>query len=117
MLSCKLMYLLLIYLLLLLNSLVAANLIDDSLCSIVAATNIGSLKTYEQWNCTLGIANTDPCTWNGVECNNTEVNSVILSGISLKGSIPSGIFLLTTLSTLDVSDNRLTGIYSLLLLY
>ena len=84
---------------------------DEAFCSIVAATNIGSIKSYEMWNCTLGLTNSNPCTWNGVICNDTEVNSIILSGLLLTGTIPSGLFGLSSLSSLDISKNQLSGIF------
>ena len=93
----------------LIQQFVASSFVDDSLCSIVAATNINSLKSYEQWNCTLNVVNSDPCLWTGVHCNTTDIYSIVLSGISLSGSIPTDLFGLSTLSSLDISTNKLKG--------
>ena len=86
-----------------------ASTIDEAVCGIVAATNIGSIKAYEMWNCTVGVANSDPCTWKGITCNETEVNAILLAGLYMTGTFPSQLFGLASLSSLDVNGNKLSG--------
>ncbi len=61
---------------------------DTALCSIVAATNIRSVKT--QWSCTAASAtSTAPCTsgaeWYGLICSSNSVISIDISNLALTG--------------------------------
>lgn len=54
----------------------------------------------------------DPCgfQWDGINCTNSQVTSLKLSTMGLKGILPTAIGFLTGLRTLDLSYNRdLTG--------
>lgn len=63
----------------------------DAICSIIAATNVSAL--YSRWVCTTsGLTATNPCQWEGVNCNfHDEIVNVLLSRIALYGTIPAGI--------------------------
>jgi len=56
----------------------------------------------------------DECNWGGIECDphnpmseTGQIRSVQLNGLNLEGSIPSEVGFLTSLTTLDVSNNQL----------
>ena len=53
-------------------SVVIASFQDDAICSFIAATNVASLATYDEWVCaTNGVTETDPCSpvWTSVTCS------------------------------------------------
>mmetsp|Transcript_21305 Transcript_21305/g.26365 ORF Transcript_21305/g.26365 Transcript_21305/m.26365 type:complete len:574 (-) Transcript_21305:222-1943(-) len=55
--------------------------------------------------------NTDYCDWSGVTCDQYgNVLRLNLKGMNLQGELPDEIGFLSYLTTLDVSDNRLTGV-------
>ncbi|KAJ7558413.1 hypothetical protein O6H91_04G038100 [Diphasiastrum complanatum] len=51
----------------------------------------------------------DPCSemWQGIECFGRNVVAIRLSGLSLRGSLGDGLFNLTSLLTLDLSNNHI----------
>ncbi|XP_054809886.1 nodulation receptor kinase-like isoform X2 [Prosopis cineraria] len=66
-------------------------------------------KVLESWS-------GDPCMpfpWNGVECDllndSTVINKLDLSSSNFRGTIPSGITVLTNLETLNLSHNNFNG--------
>ena len=83
---------------------------DTALCAIVASTNINSI--YPTWFCSNGQpSGTAICSWTGITCNsNSNPVSLYLVGISLKGSIPTEIGLLTQLTYLNIAINCLSSI-------
>lgn len=61
---------------------------DNSLCGIIAATNIEALGTTTMWSCTAGgLTATDPCTvpWTGITCASGYVSSISISSLTLTG--------------------------------
>ena len=80
----------LVFLLLLLCSF--ANGSINSLCAIVAATNIHSLSGYSQWSCSVtGVPATTPCTapiWGGLKCSGSNVVSIVVNTyVNLAGTL------------------------------
>ncbi|GAV77370.1 Pkinase_Tyr domain-containing protein [Cephalotus follicularis] len=66
-----------------------------------------SLMTH--WKQTpLNWVGSDPCgnSWDGIQCVNSRVASIILSGIGLIGNLSEDIQYLSELQTLDLSSNR-----------
>ena len=84
---------------------------DTALCAIVASTNINSI--YPTWFCSNGQpSGTAICSWTGITCNGSNISiSLSLVSISLKGSIPTEIGLLTNLQYLYLHNNCLSSIY------
>ena len=87
---------------------------DVALCSLIAATNVQSITSYSNWNCTtLGTTYTNPCTtpiWTGLTCSGSNVLIITLSALGLIGTIPSGVGSLISLMGLDLHNNKLIGI-------
>lgn len=55
-------------------------------------------------------AGSDPCAWLGVTCNDLgRVYNISVNGVGLNGSLPSDLGGFSSLLTLDVRSNRLTG--------
>jgi hypothetical protein len=87
---------------------------DQAICGFIAATNIASKSGYSLWSCnTLGRPITAACgspTWPGVTCVggvSGNVTSVALTGLSISGTIPSSVGLLTALTELNLYNNNL----------
>ncbi|KAE9596134.1 hypothetical protein Lal_00030459 [Lupinus albus] len=57
------------------------------------------------WN----ITDTNPCSWNGVSCNENRVTVLRFPGMSLSGNLPLGLGNLTQLQTLSLRFNTLNG--------
>ncbi|CAN0870405.1 Receptor-like kinase TMK3 [Linum grandiflorum] len=51
----------------------------------------------------------DPCSWDGVICNGNRVTRIKISDKGIAGSLPPELANLTSLATLEVDDNQLTG--------
>ncbi|XP_027355203.1 probably inactive leucine-rich repeat receptor-like protein kinase At2g25790 isoform X2 [Abrus precatorius] len=51
------------------------------------------------------------CKWPGITCDNntSHVNTVVISGKNITGEVPSSIFQLPHVSSLDLSNNQLVG--------
>jgi len=61
---------------------------------------------YVGWECLGDEPLTSVCVWQGVDCSRVGVTSIILSlGATSNASLPSSIGLLTTLSTLSISNS------------
>ena len=87
---------------------------DGALCGLIAATNIHSIAGYSQWNCSVyGFTYTNPCTsplWPGITCNvNNSVASIDVDSLNIIGSIPMTLGSLTTLTSLQLYNNFLSG--------
>ena len=99
-----------------------ANIIDTALCGFV----LSSLGTVP-WTCSSGSVGSNPCGLTGIECIGTTVSGIKLNmnqlvgnlicclfmkapfGMIVAGSIPSSIGALTTLTTLDLGTNKISG--------
>lgn len=62
------------------------------------------------WNFTSPELN-DPCTdnWVGIDCENGYVQTLVLTGANLTGTIPESIGMLSTLVILELNNNHLEG--------
>ena len=84
-------------------------------CTLVSADQCKWWQEF--YNATMGWqwanckdSSIDPCSCGAVSCQHGEVTSIALTGSNLNGSIPSeGIASLTSLTTLDLQVNHLTG--------
>lgn len=66
--------------------------------------SVNTLPSPSQWR-----RYNDPCTWYGVTCTLGRVTGLDLSGSELSGEVPANIDSLRYLTSLDLSDNALTG--------
>ena len=61
---------------------------DDALCAFIAATNIASIASYTNWQCTTdGYTDTDPCDvpWVGVSCTGDSIGSIAMNSKGIIG--------------------------------
>mmetsp|Transcript_695 Transcript_695/g.1099 ORF Transcript_695/g.1099 Transcript_695/m.1099 type:complete len:413 (-) Transcript_695:118-1356(-) len=78
-----------------------------ALVALYESTNGASWKLFNKKNNWLSA---EPvCKWNGVTCKGVSITEVLLSDVSLQGSIPSEIGHLKQLERLDLSSNTITG--------
>lgn len=92
---------------------------DNALCGLIAATQVHDShrlpdSSKYQWQCTPeGIVENDPCNstlfWAGITCRNNILVELDLSTFLIKGTIPSALGELTTLTTLVLSSNCMNG--------
>ena len=75
------------------------------LIALYNSTNGDNWTDKSNWN---GDAGTE-CTWYGIHCENDKVVAITLTDNNLIGQIPSELFDLTELTTLELSENRLNG--------
>ena len=90
-----------------------------SFCSSSQSNGNGSCSTLESifykteginWANQSGwLSSSDPCDWYGLSCTDGDVNTLSLPGNNLAGDIPEEIGELPSLTSLDLSDNALTG--------
>lgn len=76
---------------------------NTALCELAIKGDLYRLN----WTCADGVPTSDVCLWNGILCNrNGYVNDIDISPLNLKmkGSIPSSIGLLTSLTYLSLSS-------------
>eukprot|EP01041_Mallomonas_annulata_P005409 gene5409-10821_t len=84
------------------------NLLNIAMCDLVEATDI-STKSLN-WNCQNGIPMTSICaTWQGILCRDGYISEIRLEYYGLKGTIPSSLGSLTTLTFLQMAGNSLSG--------
>lgn len=71
-------------------------------------SNLGSPQQLTGWNNANG---GDPCaqSWKGVSCSGSSVTSIKLSGLGLSGSLYYQLSDLSSLTTLDLSNNNFQG--------
>ena len=55
------------------------------------------------------LQNEDHCDWNYINCKNGNVQSIILTGMALSGSISASIGTLTHLEVLNLLDNQIVN--------
>ena len=82
-----------------------------------ALTDLYNSTSGTSWiksNNWLGAVSTE-CSWYGITCSENHVTEIDLSSNNLSGSIPSSMGNLTNLTSLNLSDNDLTGIDNALL--
>ena len=60
---------------------------DNSLCSLIAATNIESIASKTMWSCTSdGVTSTNPCSsWSGISCSGGSIVQLYLNSLGLTG--------------------------------
>ncbi|KAK9284478.1 hypothetical protein L1049_023651 [Liquidambar formosana] len=53
----------------------------------------------------------DPCAeaWQGIVCNNTEINSIILNGANLGGELGENLRMFASIKSIDLSNNHIGG--------
>lgn len=68
-------------------------------------SNADSIKELSSWQ-----SGTNPCTWDGIECRNGNVQSIVLSGLGLEGRISPSLTdpSLSGLDLIDLSNNKLS---------
>ncbi|CAI0438489.1 unnamed protein product [Linum tenue] len=93
--------------------LISTSLFPDTISALTEVGDLNGLKSLEEaWGNTTppNWLGNDPCgssrRWDGVTCTNSRVTSLQLSGMGLKGYLPSDIALLPELRTLDLSFNK-----------
>ncbi len=72
--------------------------------SVYFETHGASWIQSEGW-----LANSDPCSWHGINCHNREITHIVLSENRLSGDLPPSLPSLRTLQVLDLSKNNLQG--------
>jgi len=77
------------------------------LCDLTISTSLTT--RYSEWKCDSQSPQSNPCLWRGVSCNITAVESLVVNNIDLEGTIPSSLGILTQLTRLDLSYNKLAG--------
>jgi len=82
------------------------------MCALLSAMNIAS-RTGNTWSCLSGNARQvclgSSSSWVGVTCKNGLVTQIKLNDLGIKGSLPSELGLLSSLSVLDFSGNSVSG--------
>ncbi|KAK1306214.1 putative receptor protein kinase TMK1 [Acorus calamus] len=68
-----------------------------------AMTKLSSSLSPPDWS------GPDPCAWKGVSCSGGHVASITLSGLNIKGILPPDLDSLTSLTSLSLQDNLLSG--------
>ena len=66
-----------------------ASVQDNGICGMIAATDIGSIVSYEEWSCSSdGITSTDPCiaAWSGITCTDGFVDGIRLISLGMTGN-------------------------------
>ena len=59
---------------------------DRGLCAFIAATSISTFISTSMWSCTsMGLAATNPCTWNGLTCAGNVVTQIALGSSGMTG--------------------------------
>ena len=93
------------------NTFVSYLYTENILCDIVAATNVG--EKLSDWSCINGVTDKSVCggtPWTGVGCDfNHMIASITLSSQQLKGTLPSSLAGLGSLSMLSLGYNSLSG--------
>ena len=77
------------------------------MCDLTISTSLTT--RYSEWKCDSQSPQSNPCLWRGVSCNITAVESLVVNNIDLEGTIPSSLGILTQLTRLDLSYNKLAG--------
>ena len=68
-------------------------------------SNADNIEELSSWQ-----SGTNPCTWEGIECRNGNVQSIVLSGLGLEGRISPSLTdpSLSGLDLIDLSNNKLS---------
>ncbi|KAJ4766156.1 Receptor-like kinase TMK4 [Rhynchospora pubera] len=53
--------------------------------------------------------NSDPCNWSGVRCDSKRVSEINLARLSISGSLPTSISSLSSLKSLQLQSNSISG--------
>ena len=85
------------------------------MCAFAAAT-LPSTKGQQGWNCSdKNIPVTTVCTWAGIKCDGSgAVTEIFLPGLYLTGSIPYKMGLVSSLKSVNLNSNSLTGSFPML---
>ena len=79
------------------------------MCALAAALN-PSGKGKSGWSCAKGVPPPSVvCSWGGVTCVKNSVVAIALAGLGLAGSIPPSLGDISSLRSLDVSNNLIAG--------
>lgn len=84
---------------------------NNAICNFIASTTVST--THTDWQCISGIAVSDPCSWQQIECD-TVTRNIIAINIDnpsplIQGSLPISISNLIHLTLLSVTKNLFTG--------
>lgn len=82
-------------------------------------TNPGDVSAINNLYAALGaptlpgwvVSGGDPCadSWQGVQCNNSEISSIILNGANLGGTLGDNLASFASIRTIDLSNNHIGG--------
>ena len=81
---------------------------DVFFCDFISAANISDF--HRDWKCSSSIPIGSICKWAGVSCSDCgSITQIDVSYMSLSGTIPTSIGLLTDLISINMLDNSLGG--------
>lgn len=82
---------------------------SDPMCDFIIPSNRMTLRTYGSWECNLGFPiapSYSACGWTGVTCSGGVVTAISLAGVGTTGVLPTTIYRLMSLTSLDLSNNN-----------